>query len=937
MNKNKIVTILLSTGIGLGLLAIGVCVYILLTPQKETMKYDDAVALSKQIKENQIKNEKILKEINKNKELTKEEKIKQEIKEEKKSELYKEYEKLTEEQKEEIDAIPREEEVPIEKLDEIIEEQRTDKGIEIPSKFNLADKINIKVEDQGSRGLCWDFAATKSAETFLALHYGKDYDLSEQHVNYITSNLLYGERAIDTGGNFNQYQEYLAQSGVVLEKDVPYDKDYNEEEYSKFLNMEPVKIITNTVDFPSVYKASDNAITGEKLEEFRKAVKKHIMTNGSLYTVIVKDGYNKDTKNVADMRYYYISKANPNNRYADHAVSIVGWDDNFPKEKFNDGGNIPEHDGAYIVLNSWGNWYTDEDGNKTGYIYVSYDDIFIENELSGITSAEIDDENVVYLDGIKSPSIKKYLTQHYNYAIREINNRKYIPKFELTNITSIELDNAEIDLKELEMFSEIDNLTITNSKLTSIDELPNFEKLVRITLSNNSLENIDKLANYSTLRMIYVGNNNIKDVSNLSNLKLSYIDLSNNKGVRGYGALNVEFLDLSDNNLSQLENINPKTYTIYLNNNNFEQIPNELSNITSLTIINNKLTTLTGIENITNLRVLDISQNNIEDLTIPNSKLEKFAYNDTSIKDITQLNNIPAKIIELKNDNIKSLEGYNPTDLYSLDLSGNKGITGYGKMKTYTLIIDDCDIKELEETNESIKSLNANSNSLTSLNNLEKTNILLLSIDDNKETISGTINLSKINSLSIKNTTIDSKAEITSNERIAIFVSDYDTFIRLKNIDHDHIVFYRAKITEEQLKEIVRISEENKLYHNTNNNDLWVIGAILDIDADAVNNTIDISKYPILRVYYSIYTYFEDDNIIISRDRKTVTIPETVEKIKNTNSIPIRITTTIKNADSIPLKTTTTEVMGEININIKRNNSILNGLINIFKSNLKRS
>ena len=49
-----------------------------------------------------------------------------------------------------------------------------------------------------------------------------------------------------------------------------------------------------------------------------------------------------------------------------HDVSIVGWDDNFPKEKFL---TPPPGNGAWIVKNSWGSGWGDN-----GYLYVSYYD-----------------------------------------------------------------------------------------------------------------------------------------------------------------------------------------------------------------------------------------------------------------------------------------------------------------------------------------------------------------------------------------------------------------------------------------------------------------------------------------------------------------------------------------------------------------------------------
>lgn len=67
-----------------------------------------------------------------------------------------------------------------------------------------------------------------------------------------------------------------------------------------------------------------------------------------------------------------------------HAVTIVGWDDTYSKSNFLEG-HQPEGDGAWLVKNSWGadteefpnkgSWgLTDDDGNHTGYFWISYYD-----------------------------------------------------------------------------------------------------------------------------------------------------------------------------------------------------------------------------------------------------------------------------------------------------------------------------------------------------------------------------------------------------------------------------------------------------------------------------------------------------------------------------------------------------------------------------------
>lgn len=199
-----------------------------------------------------------------------------------------------------------------------------------PARYDLRDSSWVTaVKDQGNCGCCWAFSVLGSIESgWLQKQYGS-FDLSEENMK----NCHGFEVGGCTSGNAEMAQAYLTRgSGPVAESEENYtalDKPCNH-------SFTPSAFIT-----ASVYVPGD-------IEQVKQAV----LDYGGLYTSLHWDG---NYYSGATHAYYYTGNSQVN-----HAVLLVGWDDN----KITGGKK-----GAWIAKNSWGTAW-----GSGGFFYLSYYD-----------------------------------------------------------------------------------------------------------------------------------------------------------------------------------------------------------------------------------------------------------------------------------------------------------------------------------------------------------------------------------------------------------------------------------------------------------------------------------------------------------------------------------------------------------------------------------
>lgn len=252
-----------------------------------------------------------------------------------------------------------------------------------PSQYDLRTLGEIPpVRDQSSYGMCWTFAAQGSIESYLLKKHSESADYSEWQLGY---QALEGSPGYDhfndwynAGGNdwmavavLSRWDSPVSEKAVPYGGDTPTGKEIIQKHLQNayYLHLDPNEPMP---EYPSI-----------NIENAKYSLMNYGAISIGVYVTeaMAGDITSGDSWSSENSAYYY-----QGSDIANHAVVIVGWNDNYPAKNF---ATTPPDDGAWIVRNSWGTEWGDR-----GYFYISY---YSDGIDSGIAYAVEDKNNYNYL------------------------------------------------------------------------------------------------------------------------------------------------------------------------------------------------------------------------------------------------------------------------------------------------------------------------------------------------------------------------------------------------------------------------------------------------------------------------------------------------------------------------------------------------------------
>jgi len=275
-----------------------------------------------------------------------------------------------------------------------------------PASYDLRPEMPA-VRNQGGYGTCWTFSAMAAAESNLihekTILTKDNADLSEWYLAYYGFNdeseglpsftFDSAKKYYDVGGNDWMSAAILARgTGFLDESSAAYPDPQTE------ANAYKPDVQARKYKLKNALYLGNLGVKEVRLKDSRiNTIKEAIRTYGAV-SIGITQGDSDLYLNPTTAAYFINSEDSGTN----HAVTIVGWDDDYATSNFN-ASPRPTNKGAWIVRNSWGSSFGD-----SGYYYVSYEEGSLNDGVAYDTVAAPDKEKIYQYDPLGLCSFMGY-------------------------------------------------------------------------------------------------------------------------------------------------------------------------------------------------------------------------------------------------------------------------------------------------------------------------------------------------------------------------------------------------------------------------------------------------------------------------------------------------------------------------------------------------
>ena len=239
---------------------------------------------------------------------------------------------------------------------------------DLPEKYSSYD-LGLTTPARNQTGPnCWAYASTATMESIIlkkstvrTQKYSGSW-MSPEHMNAWGSNRDqdYGwTRSVNSGGFPYIAAGYLISwQGSRLESEYPADVDVSE--FDRY----------DTASKPRVGATSLVYLNTDDKETIKQAIYD--------YGAIVGNFHMSSYMNYQTYSYYCNLPGLTVSRLNGHAISVIGWDDNYSRNNFNSDSGLPEKNGAWLCKNSYGDYW-----GLNGNFWISYEDLYLFSDMFG--------------------------------------------------------------------------------------------------------------------------------------------------------------------------------------------------------------------------------------------------------------------------------------------------------------------------------------------------------------------------------------------------------------------------------------------------------------------------------------------------------------------------------------------------------------------------